>query len=141
MGYSVAVVGATGNVGREMLEILAQRDFPAHEVVALASRRNLGVEVSFGERTLKVKALEHFDFSATDIVLMWAGTAVSKQWSPKIASAGAVVIDTPPLAHDFDVPLMVPEVNADGFRLPQKRHHRQSQLFDRAARGRAQAAA
>ena len=93
MGYKVAVVGATGNVGREMLDILAEREFPADEVVALASRRSLGVEVSFGDRTLKVKALEHFDFSDTDICLMSAGSAVSKEWSPKIAAAGAVVID------------------------------------------------
>jgi len=78
MGYSVAVVGATGNVGREMLDILAERAFPAEEVVALASRRSQGVEVSFGERTLKVKALEHFDFSGVDICLMSAGSAVSR---------------------------------------------------------------
>ena len=74
MGYSVAVVGATGNVGREMLDILAEREFPADEVVALASRRSQGVEVSYGDRTLKIKALEHFDFSAIDICLMSAGS-------------------------------------------------------------------
>src|SRR6201984_1654775 len=79
MGYSVAVVGATGNVGREMLDILAEREFPADEVVALASRRSQGVEVSFGDRTLKVKALEHFDFSSIDICLMSAGSAVYKE--------------------------------------------------------------
>ena len=83
MGYSVAVVGATGNVGREMLDILAEREFPADEVVALASRRSLGTEVSFGDRTLKVKALEHYDFSGVDICLMSAGSAVSKEWSPQ----------------------------------------------------------
>jgi aspartate-semialdehyde dehydrogenase len=120
MGYSVAVVGATGNVGREMLGILAERSFPADEVVALASRRSQGVEVSFGERTLKVKALEHYDFSGTDICLMSAGSAVSKEWSPKIAAAGAVVIDNSSCwRYDSDVPLIVPEVNADaisGFR-------------------------
>src|ERR1700733_8230560 len=93
MGYSVAVVGATGNVGREMLNILEERKFPADEVVALASRKSQGVEVSYGDRTLKVKALDHFDFSNTDICLMSAGGAVSKEWSPKIAAAGAVVID------------------------------------------------
>ena len=93
MGYSVAVVGATGNVGREMLAILAERTFPADEVVALASRRSHGTEVSYGDRTLKVKALEHFDFSDIDICLMSAGSTVSKEWSPKIAAAGAVVID------------------------------------------------
>jgi aspartate-semialdehyde dehydrogenase len=120
MGYNVAVVGATGNVGRQMLEILAERVFPADEVVALASRRSQGVEVSYGDRTLKVKALEHYDFSTTDICLMSAGGAVSKEWSPKIAAAGAVVIDNSSAwRYDLDVPLIVPEVNADavtGFR-------------------------
>jgi len=120
MGYKVAVVGATGNVGREMLEILAERAFPADEVVALASRRSQGVEVSYGERTLKIKALETFDFSSVDICLMSAGSAVSKDWSPKIAAQGAVVIDNSSCWRlDPDVPLVVPEVNADavaGFR-------------------------
>ena len=83
MGFTVAVVGATGNVGREMLDILAERSFPADEVVALASRRSMGVEVSYGDRTLKVKALEHYDFSGVDICLMSAGSAVSKEWSPQ----------------------------------------------------------
>src|ERR1700693_3907808 len=104
MGYNVAVVGSTGNVGRQMLDILAERSFPADEVVALASRRSMGVEVSYGERTLKVKALEHYDFSGVDICLMSAGSAVSKQWSPKIAAAGAVVIDNfACLRYDCDV--------------------------------------
>ncbi len=120
MGYKVAVVGATGNVGREMLGILAERAFPADEIVAIASRRSHGVEVSCGERTLKVKALEHFDFSDVDICLMSAGSAVSKEWSPKIAAKGAVVIDNSSCWRlDADVPLVVPEVNADavaGFR-------------------------
>ncbi len=120
MGYKVAVVGATGNVGREMLDILAERAFPADEIVAIASRRSHGVEVSCGERTLKVKALEHFDFSDVDICLMSAGSAVSKEWSPKIAAKGAVVIDNSSCWRlDADVPLVVPEVNADavaGFR-------------------------
>jgi aspartate-semialdehyde dehydrogenase len=80
MGYSVAVAGATGNVGREMLNILAERSFPADEVIALASRRSLGTEVSYGDRTLKVKALEHFDFSGIDICLMSAGGSVSREW-------------------------------------------------------------
>ena len=93
MGYKVAVVGATGNVGREMLNILDERKFPADEVVALASRRSMGVEVSYGDHTLKCKALEHYDFSDVDICLMSAGGAVSKEWSPKIGAAGAVVID------------------------------------------------
>jgi aspartate-semialdehyde dehydrogenase len=114
MGYNVAVVGATGNVGRQMLDILAERSFPADEVVALASRRSMGVDVSFGDRTLKVKALEHFDFSGVDICLMSAGAAVSKEWSPKIVAAGAVVIDNSSAwRYDSDVPLIVPEVNAD----------------------------
>ncbi|HET9902933.1 MAG TPA: aspartate-semialdehyde dehydrogenase [Xanthobacteraceae bacterium] len=120
MGYKVAVVGATGNVGREMLGVLAERRFPADEVVALASRRSIGVEVSYGDATLRCKALEHFDFSDTDICLMSAGGAVSKEWSPKIAAAGAVVIDNSSAwRYDADVPLIVPEVNADaaaGFR-------------------------
>src|SRR5437016_4927227 len=114
MGYKVAVVGATGNVGREMLNILDERKFPADEVVALASRRSMGVEVSYGDRTLKVKALENFDFSDVDICLMSAGGAVSKEWSPKIGAAGAVVIDNSSAWRmDPDVPLIVPEVNAD----------------------------
>ena len=82
MGYKVAVVGATGNVGREMLAILSERGFDADEVVPLASRRSMGVEVSYGNRTLKIKALENHDFSDTDICLMSAGSAISKEWSP-----------------------------------------------------------
>lgn len=114
MGYKVALVGATGNVGREMLNILDERKFPAHEVVALASRRSVGTEVSYGDKTLKVKALENHDFGDTDICLMSAGGAVSKEWSPKIAAAGAVVIDNSSTWRmDPDVPLIVPEVNAD----------------------------
>src|SRR5919109_3520399 len=117
MGYKVAVVGATGNVGREMLNILDERKFPADEVVVLASRRSVGVEVSYGDRTLKVKALEHYDFSDIDICLMSAGGAVSKEWSPKIGAAGAVVIDNSSAWRmDPDVPLIVPEVNADALR-------------------------
>jgi aspartate-semialdehyde dehydrogenase len=114
MGYKVAVVGATGNVGLEMLDVLAERNFPADEVVAVASRRSQGVECSFGDKTLKVKALNHFDFSDIDICLMSAGGAVSKEWSPKIAAQGAVVIDNSSAWRmDPDVPLIVPEVNAD----------------------------
>ena len=113
MGYKVAVVGATGNVGRAMLDILAERAFPADEVVALASRRSLGSEVSYGDRTLKCKALDHYDFSDVDICLMSAGGAVSKEWSPKIAAKGCVVIDNSSAwRYDMDVPLIVPEVNA-----------------------------
>src|SRR5256712_8153318 len=120
MGYKVAVTGATGNVGREMLDILAERAFPADDVAAIASRRSLGVEVTYGDKELKIKALEHFDFSSVDICLMSAGSAVSKEWSPKIAASGAVVIDNSSCwRYDSDVPLVVPEVNADavaGFR-------------------------
>jgi aspartate-semialdehyde dehydrogenase len=117
MGFKVAVVGATGNVGREMLGILAERAFPVDEVVALASRRSQGTEVSFGDKNLKVKALDTFDFSDIDICLMSAGGAVSKEWSPRIAAQGAVVIDNSSAwRYDEDVPLVVPEVNADAVR-------------------------
>ncbi|WP_075214190.1 aspartate-semialdehyde dehydrogenase [Mongoliimonas terrestris] len=120
MGYKVAVVGATGNVGREMLAILDERGFPADEVIAIASRRSQGQEVSYGDRTLKVKALDTFDFSSVDICLMSAGGTISKEWSPKIAAMGCVVIDnSSAFRMDPDVPLVVPEVNADavaGFR-------------------------
>src|SRR5215208_5233138 len=113
MGYKVAVVGATGNVGRAMLEILAERVFPADEVVALASPRSVGTEVSFGDKTLKVKVLDHYDFSDVDICLMSSGSSVSKEWAPKIGAIGAVVIDNSSYWRmNADVPLMVPEVNA-----------------------------
>src|SRR5271168_3009877 len=113
MSYKVAVVGATGNVGREMLNVLVERAFPASEVVALASSRSVGTEVSFGDGVLKIKALEHYDFKGTDIVLMSAGSAVSKTWSPKIAAQGAIVIDNSSCWRmDRGVPLIVPEVNA-----------------------------
>jgi aspartate-semialdehyde dehydrogenase len=113
MAYKVVVVGATGNVGREMLGVLAERQFPASDVVALASTRSVGTEVSFGDRVLKVKALEYFDFKGTDICLMSAGSAVAKEWAPKAAAQGAIVIDNS--SHwrmDREVPLVVPEVNA-----------------------------
>ena len=114
MGFKVAVVGATGNVGREVLSILDERGFPADEVVALASRRSQGVEVSFGDRLLKVKSLDNFDFSGTDIAIMSAGGSISAAWAPKIAKAGCVVIDnSSAFRYDPDVPLIVPEVNAD----------------------------
>ncbi|HEV7417718.1 MAG TPA: aspartate-semialdehyde dehydrogenase [Tianweitania sediminis] len=114
MGYKVAIVGATGNVGREMLNILEERGFPADEVVALASRRSQGTEVSYGDKTLKVRPLEQYDFSDTDICLMSAGGNVSKEWSPKIGKQGCVVIDnSSAFRYDPDVPLIVPEVNAD----------------------------
>jgi aspartate-semialdehyde dehydrogenase len=114
MSYNVAVVGATGNVGREMLTILAERLFPVNEVHALASRRSVGLEVSFGEKTLKCKDLETFDFSKVQFCLMSAGGSVSKEWSPRIAAKGCVVIDNSSAwRYDQDVPLIVPEVNAD----------------------------
>ena len=114
MGYKVAVVGATGNVGREMLNVLDERKFPADEVYAIASRRSLGVEVSYGDRTLKCRDLEQFDFSKVDLCLMSAGSAVSKEWSPKIGAKGCIVIDNSSCwRYDQDVPLIVPEVNAD----------------------------
>ena len=116
-GFKVAVAGATGNVGREMLSILAERRFPVSEVVALASSRSIGREVSFGDRILKCKVLENYDFSTTDICLMSAGGAVSKEWSPKIGAQGCVVIDNSSTWRmDPDVPLVVPEVNADAAR-------------------------
>jgi aspartate-semialdehyde dehydrogenase len=114
MGFRVAVVGATGNVGREMLNILAERQFPADEVVAIASQGSLGTEVSFGDQTLKCKVLENFDFSGIDICLMSAGGAISKDYAPKIAKQGCVVIDNSSAWRtDPEVPLIVPEVNAD----------------------------
>jgi aspartate-semialdehyde dehydrogenase len=114
MGYKVAVVGATGNVGREMLKVLDERKFLADEVYAIASRRSLGVEVSYGDRTLKCRDLEQFDFSKVDLCLMSAGSAVSKEWSPKIGAKGCIVIDNSSAwRYDQDVPLIVPEVNAD----------------------------
>ena len=114
MGTRIAVVGATGNVGRELLNILDERLFPADEVFAVASRRSIGKEVSYGDRTLKCHDLEQFDFSRVDLVLMSAGGKVSKEWAPKIAKAGAIVIDnSSQWRMDPDVPLVVPEVNAD----------------------------
>ena len=114
MGYKVAVIGATGNVGREMLNVLAERTFPADEVFAIASRRSMGVEVSFGDQRLKCRDLEQFDFRGIDFALMSAGSAVSKEWAPRIGASGCVVIDNSSFwRYDPDVPLIVPEVNAD----------------------------
>ena len=114
MAYKVAVVGATGNVGREMLDILAERRFPVSEVVPLASSRSIGAEVSFGDKTLKCRHLDTYDFSDTDICLMSAGGTVSKEWSSRIGAQGCVVIDNSSAWRlDPDVPLVVPEVNAD----------------------------
>jgi aspartate-semialdehyde dehydrogenase len=123
MGFKIAVVGATGNVGREMLNILEERGFPADEVVALASRRSIGTEVSYGDRTLKVKSLDNYDFSDTDICVMSAGGNISKEWSPKIGRQGCVVIDNSSAwRYDADVPLVVPEVNPDAIDLFRKRN-------------------
>ncbi len=114
MGYRIAVVGATGNVGRELLNILAEREFPADEVVALASTRSIGKDVSYGDRTLQCKALDHYDFKGIDIALMSAGGTVAAAWAPRIAEAGAVVIDnSSKFRMEPDVPLIVPEVNAE----------------------------
>jgi aspartate-semialdehyde dehydrogenase len=114
MGYRVAVVGATGNVGREMLQILAERQFPVSEVIALASDRSAGSEISFGEDdVLKVRSLDKFDFKGTDIVLSSAGAKISAAFAPKAAAAGAVIVDnTSHFRMDPDVPLVVPEVNS-----------------------------
>ncbi|WP_296762163.1 aspartate-semialdehyde dehydrogenase [Sediminimonas sp.] len=112
MGYKIAVVGATGNVGHEMLNILAEREFPADEVVALASRRSLGTEVSYGDKTLKTKDLDAFDFTGCDMALFAIGSDATKTYAPKAAAAGCVVIDNSSLyRYDPDVPLIVPEVN------------------------------
>ena len=112
MGYRIAVVGATGNVGREMLNILAEREFPVDEIAVLASRKSLGSEVSFGEKTLKTKDLDTFDFTGWDMALFAVGSEATKMYAPKAAKAGCVVIDNSSLyRYDADVPLIVPEVN------------------------------
>ena len=117
MGYKVAVVGATGNVGREMLAILAERAFPADEVVALASRRSQGSEVSFGDKTLKVKTLDMYDFSDVDLCLMSAGGKSRRNGRRRSRPQGAIVIDNSSAwRYDSDVPLVVPEVNAEAVR-------------------------
>lgn len=116
MGYRVVVVGATGNVGREMLNILAEREFPCDEIAAVASSRSQGTEIDFGEsgQKLKVKNIEHFDFTGWDIALFAAGSEPTKIYAPKAAAAGCVVIDNSSLFRmDPDVPLIVPEVNPD----------------------------
>ena len=114
MGYKIAVVGATGNVGREILNILAERHFPIDKIVALASRRSLGTELSFGDEILSTKDLEQFDFSGWDIALFALGSEATKLHAPRAAKAGCVVIDNSSLyRYDPDVPLIVPEVNAD----------------------------
>ena len=120
MSFKIAIAGATGNVGREMLNILEERNFPASEIIPLASSRSVGREVAYGDKMLKVQNLENYDFSDTDICLMSAGGDVSKKMSPKIASKGCVVIDNSSAwRYDIEVPLIVPEVNPEaieGFR-------------------------
>ena len=114
MGYRVVVAGATGNVGREMLNILAERQFPVDEIVALASRKSLGTEVSFGDTTLKTKDLDTFDFTGWDMALFAVGSSATKTYAPKAAAAGCVVIDNSSLyRYEPDIPLIVPECNPD----------------------------
>ncbi len=114
MGYKVVVAGATGNVGREMLNILAEREFPVDEIAALASRKSLGTEISFGDKTVKTKDLDTFDFTGWDIALFAIGSDATKIYAPKAAAAGCIVIDNSSLyRYDPQVPLIVPEVNAD----------------------------
>ena len=123
MEVNVAVVGATGNVGQEMLAIMEERLFPAKEVFALASRQSIGREVSYGDRKLKCRDLETFDFSKVDIALFAAGGSVAKEWAPKAAKAGSIVIDNSShFRMDPDVPLIVPEVNADAVKGARKKN-------------------
>ena len=114
MSYRVVIVGATGNVGREILNILHERAFPIEKIAALASRRSIGTEVSFGDKTLKTTDLATFDFAGWDIALFAVGSETTKEYAPKSAAAGCVVIDNSSLyRYDPAVPLIVPEVNAD----------------------------
>ncbi|MEM9715284.1 MAG: aspartate-semialdehyde dehydrogenase [Pseudomonadota bacterium] len=114
MGYRVVVAGATGNVGREMLNILAEREFPVDEIAALASRRSLGTQVTFGDKTLKTEDIDTFDFTGWDLALFAIGSGPTKEYAPKAAAAGCVVIDNSSLyRYDPDIPLIVPEVNPD----------------------------
>jgi aspartate-semialdehyde dehydrogenase len=114
MGYRVAVVGATGNVGREMLNILEEVNFPVDKIHAIASRKSIGVDVSFGDRIVKCEDVEQFDFSTVDVVLMSVSGTFSKEWAPRIGAAGPIVIDNSSAWRmDPDVPLIVPEVNPD----------------------------
>ncbi len=123
MGYKVAVAGATGNVGHEILNILHERDFPVDDIIALASSRSVGKEVSFGDSDIKVQDLATYDFKGVDIVLSSPGGAVSAKYSPIAAKAGAVVIDnTSHFRMDPDVPLIVPEVNPDAIKEHTKRN-------------------
>jgi len=123
MGYRVAVVGATGNVGREMLSILEELEFPVDEIHAVASRNSIGVEVNFGDKRLYCVAVDEFDFSQVDVVLMSVSGAFSREWSPKIGKAGPIVIDNSSAWRmDPDVPLIVPEVNPDDVALARRKN-------------------
>ena len=123
MGYRVAVVGATGNVGREMLTILEELNFPVDTMHAIASRKSRGMDVAWGDRTIKCQDIEQFDFSSVDIVLMSAGGDVSRAWSEKIGRCGPIVIDnSSAFRKDPDVPLIVPEVNPDAIKLATKKN-------------------
>ena len=123
MGYRVAVVGATGNVGREMLSILEELEFPVDEIHAVASRNSIGVEVNFGDKRLYCVAVDDFDFSQVDVVLMSVSGAFSREWSPKIGKAGPIVIDNSSAWRmDPDVPLIVPEVNPDAVALARRKN-------------------
>ena len=123
MGYKVVVAGATGNVGHEMLNILAERQFPVDDIAALASRRSMGTEVSFGDRTLKTKDLEQFDFAGWDIAFFAVGSEATKAHAPRAAKAGCTVIDNSSLyRYDPDVPLVVPEVNPEAVERYAKRN-------------------
>ena len=114
MGYRVAVVGATGNVGREMLVLLEELNFPVDEIHALASRKSMGMEANYGDKVLRVQDAAQFDFSTVDIVLMSVSGDYSKEWAPRIGAAGPIVIDNSSAWRmDPDVPLIVPEVNPD----------------------------
>ena len=123
MGYRVAVVGATGNVGREMLNILEEVKFPVDKMHAIASRKSIGVEVSFGDKIIKCEDVEQFDFSTVDVVLMSVSGSFAKEWAPKIGAAGPIVIDNSSAWRmDPDVPLIVPEVNPDDVSYARKKN-------------------
>ncbi len=114
MSYKVAIIGASGNVGQEMLNILAERNFPVSEVIPLASSRSHGRELSFGDKIVKCQTLDNFDFSDIDICLMSAGSEIAKKWAPKLGAMGIIVIDnSSAFRYDSDVPLIVPEVNVE----------------------------
>ena len=123
MGYRLVVVGATGNVGREMLNILAERQFPVDEMAVLASRKSLGTEVSFGDKTIKTKDLEQFDFAGWDIALFAIGSDATKIYAPRAAKAGCIVIDNSSLyRYEHDIPLIVPEVNPQAISMARNRN-------------------